>query len=317
MTASTGSSSGIELVGWDDARGRPIYRRHNAGANSTSTMALSLPLSSSSSSSEDANHLNNIKKPKVRIEMNDDRRVSSIGRDAAWLESSTISSPSSLEDDGTMTTTTLSQSKLATLETSNPAGSTTKKKRSRKARTLSISPSEIVLVNGRNSNASGVQEEEGGGKVRKRSYGTVKPVMLPNHHYHSSSGLRFGNNSKSSSSSSSSDGTGIRLRLGWDEIKCRPIYEHVPSKRNNAIRPTTQDADTTSCCSASLPRNKKWMTSFQCDEEGNDSSAHTDDSLHNRRTQKKRVYVTHFRKKAGLSREVLDEMDVRSLTSTR
>lgn len=310
MPASTGSSSGIELVGWDDARGRPIYRRHNAGANSTSAMALSL----SSSSSEDANHLNNIKKPKVRIEMNDDRRVSSIGRDAAWLESSTISS-SSLEDDGTMTTTTLSQSKLATLETSNPAGSTTKKKRSRKARTLSISPSEIVLVNGRNSNASGVQEEEGGGKVRKRSYGTVKPVMLPNHHYHSSSGLRFGNNSKSSSSSSSSDGTGIRLRLGWDEIKCRPIYEHVPSKRTNAIRPTTQDADTTSCCSASLPRNKKWMTSFQCDEEGNDSSAHTDDSLHNRRTQKKRVYVTHFRKKAGLSREILDEMDVRSLSS--
>lgn len=298
MPASTGSSSGIELVGWDDARCRPIYRRHNASRQLSS---------SSSSSSEDANL--NMKKSKVRIEMNDDRQDCSIGRDAALSEPSAVSSPTSMGDalrlhgDGTMTS--MMQSKLATVDTTiNPAGSTTKKKRSRNARALSLSPSKTV----KSRNASGAQEGDGGGKVRKRSYGTVKPVMLPNHHYHSSSGSGLENNSSSSSLS----GTGIRLRLGWDEIKCRPIYEHARSNRNNAIRPT-QDADTTPCCSASLPKNKKLMSSFRYDDEGNDS-AHTD-SLNNKRTQKKRVYVTHFRKKAGLSREILDEMDIHSLTS--
>ena len=281
--ALMGSSGILKLVGWDDARCRPIYRRADSDSSTIASVASASAVALASE--EDAN--GKTKKWKVRVEMNDEARVSSMAmvRDAA-LEMASITT-SSLEDVfRDRTAMTMTHAKQTTVETKKIADCRTKTKRSKKARALSLSPPKTVIS--RNANEFQVSD----GKQRKRSYGTsAKPVE---------SSIRVASGGACSST---------RLRLGWDEVKCRPIYyEHCVHNAAHAA----QDANNPS----KLPKNTKLLSSVNKEHEADDI-IHSD-SLHNKRTtttQKKRVYATHFRRNAGLSRAVLEEMEIHSPTS--
>jgi hypothetical protein len=279
--ALMGSSGILKLVGWDDARCRPIYRRADSDSSTIASVASASAVALASE--EDAN--GKTKKSKVRVKMNDEARVSSMVRDAA-LEIASITT-SSLEDVlGNGTAMAMTQAKQTTVETKKKRDCRTKTKRSKKARALSLSPPKTVIS--RNANEFQVSD----GKQRKRSYGTsAKPVE---------SSIRVASGGACSST---------RLRLGWDEVKCRPIYyEHCVHNAAHAA----QDANNPS----KLPKNTKLLSSVNKEHEADDI-VHSD-SLHNKRTtttQKKRVYATHFRRNAGLSRAVLEEMEIHSPTS--
>lgn len=281
-SVSMGSSGILKLVGWDDARCRPIYRRHNQISSVASASAVEL------ASEEDAN--GKTKKSKVRVEMNDEARVSSMVRDAA-LEIASITT-SSLEDVlGDGTAMAMTQAKQTTVETKKIMDCRTKTKRSKKARALSLSPPKTVI----SRNAKEFQLSDG--KQRKRSYGpSAKPVE---------SSIRVASGGACSST---------RLRLGWDDVKCRPIYyEHSV---HNAAHAHAQDANSPTSTTTSLPKNKRILTSVNQAHEA-DVIVHSD-SFRNKRmtvTQKKRVYATNFRRNAGLSRAVLEEMEIHSPTS--
>lgn len=171
--------SGIELVGWDETRCRPIYRHHNNTATTNTEIVAAQHLQPRTSLSKDGNL--DIEKTKIRIDMNDKIRISSKGR--------------SLEDAlGDV------KSSCTHIERATEKTTTVSKKRSRKARTYSLSIKTISRSDVRN-----------GGRERKRAYGKVKPVMVP--HPSRCVDTRL-------------------ILLGWDEKQCRPIYKYPPLKQN-------------------------------------------------------------------------------------
>lgn len=259
--------TGIELVGWDDTRCRPIYQRNKASVSTVRQPSLS---------EEDENENRNTNKSKIRIEMNHGIRVSSLGRDMA-SELSAMSSSSLNDGRGEGPTMATKQTKLEiVVGTIKTVDCGTIMRRRRKAQTLSLLPPHT----GCGRNATGVQEVV----KKKRAYGAIKPVE---------SGVQI------------IDSEGARLRLGWDEVKCRPIYEYLPRNRQNDVK-SPSSATTT---------KTKTVTHVHHSHD-DDEHAH-DDIFHKKRitTQKKRVYATHFRKKTGLSRAVVDEMEIHSPTS--
>lgn len=185
---------------------------------------------SSPSLKEDENEVRNTNKSKVHIEMND-----------VALDSSSISL--SLLNDGrdegptTATTQTNLEIVLGTIKTVDCG---TKISRRRKKRSLSLLPP----ITGCCRNATGVQV----GK-KKRAYGAIKSVE---------SGIQI-----------ESGGAGNRLRLGWDEVKCRPINEHLPRNRQNNVK-------SPSSATTSLPTKAKIVTSVHY---GHDDNEHAHDDV--------------------------------------
>jgi len=111
-------------------------------------------------------------------------------------------------------------------------------------------------------------------KERRRSYGDVKPVSMSNKY-------------AAATTAAASDGSA--KVIGWDDAKCRPIYNAPPAR--NAQSEDSPDSYS--------PANK-----------GDGSH------MRNKRTQKKRVYTSLF-KKTGLSQAARDKMEIDSPFSIR
>jgi len=110
-------------------------------------------------------------------------------------------------------------------------------------------------------------------KQKRRSYGDVKPVWMSN-------------------KLASTGASGI---IGWDDAKCRPIF-HAPPRH------PVPSNEASTCVITSIGKSLP---------PSDDPRTPGGSSVHNKRTQKKKVYATLF-KKSGLSQTMRDAMGMDS-----
>ena len=113
------------------------------------------------------------------------------------------------------------------------------------------------------------QEPSAQTKEKRRSYGDVKPVWMSN---------------KLAS-------TGAFGIIGWDDVRCRPIF-HAPPRH------PVPSNEASTCGITSIGKSLP---------PSDDLRTPRGSSVHNKRTQKKKVYSTLF-KKTGLSQTMRDVM---------